>query len=206
MTGFTAKPLRLTEYMHFLPREFVRLSAVYQRPSGDLVVFVGDTIYMVDNPSFTLRSGWPKKLTDIGFPKRTRIHSVINTHTGRTFVIYNDDKVAEIDECLMLVSRHSSLRDIFPGIPTGIKSAFRNTDGNLYFFTHRQYYSYNEFTGTVISAGQFGFEIIGIECPRTALLHRIQDILTRLFYREGETFADGVPRIGDEEEEDGQYL
>ena len=61
-------PLQLTDYVKFLPTHFQRLSAAYQRPSGDLLLFVGDSIYMIDNLSFTLRSGWPKSLKDIGLP------------------------------------------------------------------------------------------------------------------------------------------
>ena len=179
-----SEPLQLTEYMKFLPRDFQRLSAIYQRPSGELVVFVGDFVYMIDNPSFALQTDWRKQFIDIGLPARSTINAALNTNTGRTFIIYNDDKVAEIDECRTIVSQHSALKDIFPGIPTGVRFAFRNIDGNLYFFTNRQYYIFNEFTNRVHSAGIFNLNAIGIDCPRTELLHRIQDILNRLYHSE----------------------
>ena len=195
-----SEPLQLTEYMKFLPRDFQRLSAIYQRPSGELVVFVGDFVYMIDNPSFALQTDWPKQLIDIGLPARSTINAALNTNTGRTFIIYNDDKVAEIDECRTIVSQHSALKDIFPGIPTGVRFAFRNIDGNLYFFTNRQYYIFNEFTNRVHSAGIFNLNAIGIDCPRTELLHRIQDILNRLYHRMKDRYGYDEPRIGDEEE------
>ena len=47
-----------TSYMNFLPDNF-SLSAAYQRPSGEIVLFVNNIVYMVEYPSFKLKEGWP---------------------------------------------------------------------------------------------------------------------------------------------------
>ncbi|KMQ87742.1 neutrophil collagenase [Lasius niger] len=181
------KPM-LPDYMRFLPANFTSLSAVYQRPSGDLALFVDNSIYMVENPSFTLRQGWPQTLADIRLPPNAKINAAINTNTGRTFVIYDNDKVAEIDECTMMATKHSSLQEIFLGIPSAVTSAFRHIDGNLFFFAKHQFYVFNEFTNNVIIGGPFDLYALGIECPRNGLLLQVRDLLDRI-YRIGDVFA-----------------
>ncbi|XP_025263180.1 matrix metalloproteinase-24-like [Camponotus floridanus] len=80
-----------------------------QRPSGDIAIFAGDYIYLADS-NFHLKARWPRF---VGFPRDARINAAINTHAGRSYVIYNDDKIAEINDCAMTVARHGALRDTF---------------------------------------------------------------------------------------------
>ncbi|XP_050453262.1 neutrophil collagenase-like [Cataglyphis hispanica] len=117
----------------------------------------------------------------IGFPRNAKINAAINTHSGRTYAIYDDDKVAEIDEWRMLVVKHAPLKDIFPGIPSAITSAFRYIDGNLYFFAKRQFYAFNEFKNIVTSAGPFDLRVLDIECPMDGLLQKLRDLLSRVY-------------------------
>ncbi|KYN19300.1 hypothetical protein ALC57_08368 [Trachymyrmex cornetzi] len=51
-------PYVLNSYMDFRPDNF-SLSAAYQRPSGELVLFVHDVVYMVEYPSFKLKEYTP---------------------------------------------------------------------------------------------------------------------------------------------------
>ncbi|XP_050452189.1 neutrophil collagenase-like [Cataglyphis hispanica] len=173
------RSMTLTEYATFLPNNFTRLSAAYQRPSGDLALFANDAIYLAEYPSFRLKPNWPRSLHSIGFPRNAKINVAINMHSGRTYAIYDDDKVAEIDECRMLVVKHAPLKDIFLGIPSAITSAFRYIDGNLYFFAKRQFYAFNEFKNIVTSAGSFDLRVLGIECPTDGLLRQLRDLLSR---------------------------
>ncbi|XP_029666221.1 matrix metalloproteinase-2-like [Formica exsecta] len=188
------RPITLTDYAAFLPANFTRLSAAYRRPSGDLA---DDSIYLAEYPSLKLKSGWARYLHDIGLPRNVKINAAINTHTGRTYAIYDDDKIAEIDECRMIVIRHAPLKDIFPGIPPAITSAFRYVDGNLYFFAKRQFYAFNEFTNIVTSASPFDLHVLGIECPTDGLLRQLRDFLIRV-YRLG----DATERERIDEEDD----
>ncbi|KYN09376.1 Matrix metalloproteinase-14 [Trachymyrmex cornetzi] len=110
-------PHILNSYMDFLPNNF-SLSAAYQRPSGELVLFIHDVIYLVEYPSFKLKEGWPKRLSSLGFPPNIFINTVVNTNRGQTYVIFNNNDVAQIDECNMSVRSYHSLQAVFPGIPS----------------------------------------------------------------------------------------
>ncbi|EFN74297.1 hypothetical protein EAG_02788 [Camponotus floridanus] len=124
------------DYFKFLPRNLTRVSAMYQRPSGDIAIFAGDYVYLSDS-NFHLKAGWPRSVEYVGFPRDAQINAAINTHAGRSYVIYNDDKIAEINDCAMTVARHGVLRDTFSGIQSAITAAFRHVDGNLYFLKKR---------------------------------------------------------------------
>ncbi|XP_070170996.1 stromelysin-2-like [Polyergus mexicanus] len=191
------RPMTLTDYATFLPANFTRLSAAYRRPSGDLALFANDSIYLAEYPSLKLKSGWPKYLHDIGLPRNVKINAAINTHTERTYAIYDDDKVAEIDECHMIVVRHAPLKDIFPGIPSAITSAFRYIDGNLYFFAKRQFYAFNEFTNIVTSAGPFDLRALGIESPTDGLLRQLRDLLSRIYRLRDATEKEKIDDVND---------
>lgn len=71
-----------------------------------------------------------------------------------------------MDDCNMLVKKDYPIQTIFPGIPPGVSSVFRYTDGNLYFVVKQQLYRYNEFAQAITAAGRFDLGIIGITYPR----------------------------------------
>ncbi|XP_071577244.1 matrix metalloproteinase-27-like [Temnothorax nylanderi] len=156
------------------------VSAAYQSPSGDLMVFVDNLVYMVQYPEFFLRPNWPKTLRELGFPADAKLNGAVNTHRGRSFVMYNGNSVGEIDECTKKVVRRTPLEATFPGIPTGVTSIFRYVDGNLYFTTRTQFYRFNEFTKTVTAAGKFDLRMLNIVCPKTELLQQLRDLLDRI--------------------------
>ncbi|XP_018372420.1 PREDICTED: matrix metalloproteinase-2-like [Trachymyrmex cornetzi] len=144
-------PFELNTYMNFLPKNF-SLSAAYQRPSGEIVLFINNMVYMVNYPSFKLKEGWPKHLKNLGFPPNVVINTAINTHKGQTYVIFDDNDVAQIDECTLTVSAYQTLQSIFPGIPPSPTMAFRHMDDNIYFAKKQQFYQYNEFKRIVTKA------------------------------------------------------
>ncbi|XP_011069203.1 PREDICTED: collagenase 3-like [Acromyrmex echinatior] len=92
-------PYILNSCMDFLPENFSS-SAAYQRPSGELVLFINNIVYMIKYPSFKLKEGWPKRLSSLGFPPNTFIDTVVNTNRGQTYAIFNGNDVAQIDECI----------------------------------------------------------------------------------------------------------
>ncbi|KAL6257819.1 hypothetical protein P5V15_011413 [Pogonomyrmex californicus] len=157
------RSLLLMDYLRFLPDNFTRLAGAYRRPSGQLVLYVDDTVYMIEYPSFELVPGWPRKLRDMNLPSNAKINAVVNINAGRTFAIYNDEIVAEIDDCSMIAVRHNSLHAIFPGIPPAVTSAVRYIDGNLYFLVKRQFFKYNKFIRSVTMAGKFDSEIFDVQ-------------------------------------------
>ncbi|XP_071578662.1 matrix metalloproteinase-18-like [Temnothorax nylanderi] len=173
-------PLALSNHMSFLQNNYTRIAAAYQSPSGDFMVFVDNLVYMVQYPEFTLRPDWPKTLHELGFPEKTIINGAVNTYRGRSFVVFNGNSVAEIDECAKRVIRFTPLETTFPGIPTGVTSIFRYVDGNLYFTTRTQFYKFNEFTKAVTAAGKFDLRMLNIVCPKAELLQQLRDLLDRI--------------------------
>ncbi|XP_024882776.1 matrix metalloproteinase-2-like [Temnothorax curvispinosus] len=174
------KPLLLTDYMKFLPKNFTRLTAAYQTPSGNIMLFAGNMSYMITYPRLTLVSTWPRSYTDLGIPDTARkVNAVLNTNEGRTFVIYDDNVVGEIDDCSMNIVKYYHIDMIFPGIPHSVSSAFRYIDGNLYFISKNRFYKFNEFTKTVTASGKFDLGIFGITCPRQGLMMQLRDLLSR---------------------------
>ncbi|XP_025263182.1 matrix metalloproteinase-24-like [Camponotus floridanus] len=190
-------PFSFADYFKFLPRNLTRVSAMYQRPSGDIAIFAGDYVYLADS-NFHLKAGWPRSVEYIGFLCDARINAATNTHAGRSYVIYNDDKIAEINDCAMTVARHGALRDTFSGIPSAITVAFRHVDGNPYFLKKREYYAYSEFIDAIISADPFDLSILGIECPADGILHRLSELVSKLYRLEYASFE--RPRNDDDDD------
>ncbi|XP_071633319.1 collagenase 3-like [Temnothorax longispinosus] len=148
------KPLLLTDYMKFLPKNFTHLTAAYQAPSGNIVLFAGNMSYMITYPRVKLDSTWPRSHTDLGLlDTNAKINAVLNTNEGRSYIIYNDNVVGEIDDCSMTIVKFYHIDIIFPGIPHSVSSAFRYIDGNLYFISKNRFYRFNEFTKTVTASG-----------------------------------------------------
>ncbi|KAG5311615.1 MMP2 collagenase, partial [Acromyrmex insinuator] len=75
-----------------------RIFVTYQRyvwPSGELVLFVNNIVYMIEYPSFKLKEDWPKCLSSLGFPPNALIDTVVNTNRGQTYAIFNSNNVAQ---------------------------------------------------------------------------------------------------------------
>ncbi|XP_024869377.1 uncharacterized protein LOC112453066 [Temnothorax curvispinosus] len=172
------KPLLLTDCIKFLPKNFTRLTAAYQAPSGNIVLFAGNMSYMITYPRLTLVSTWPRPYTDLGLlDANAKINTVLNTNKGRIFIIYNDNFVNEIDDCSMNIVKFYHIDMIFPEIPHSVSSAFRYIDSNLYFISKNRIYRFNEFTKTVTASGNLG--IISITCPGEGLMMQLRDLLSR---------------------------
>ena len=118
----TNEPQLITNWLTFLPDEFREISAIYQRPSGEVVMFVDDEFYMINFPSLSLVSGYPKHISELGIGRGNTINAVVNTYTGKTFLFYNNNYYTEIDECLMKAKNYGLISKLFPGLPPSINS------------------------------------------------------------------------------------
>ncbi|XP_036141735.1 72 kDa type IV collagenase-like [Monomorium pharaonis] len=183
------QPLALSTYLKFLPPNHTRVSASYQTPSGDIILFADNTIYKVNYPSFSLNADWPKTFSQFGLPADATINAAINTNRGRSYVIYDGYMIGEVDDYNGNIVKYHTIQTVFPGIPPNITLAFRYLDGNLYFVSQQQQiYKFNEFTENVLSASEFDVQALGIDCPRYGLLQQLRDLLHR-FTRNTETLT-----------------
>ena len=72
----------ITDWLTFLPNNFSRVLAVYQRPSGEIVMFVDSLVYMFDLVSLRLTHGYPKHLSSVFNIQPNKLHTVFNSYTG----------------------------------------------------------------------------------------------------------------------------
>ncbi|VEN53640.1 unnamed protein product, partial [Callosobruchus maculatus] len=108
------------------------------------------------------------------------INAVFQTYSGSTFLFFDNDSYIEFIENPQQLIGRGRISDVFPGIPKDITSAFRYIDGHIYFFSHRTYYKYNEFTRTISKAGQFMWNLFDIPCPNTSLLNQLKTLLSKV--------------------------
>ncbi|KYN43058.1 hypothetical protein ALC56_02497, partial [Trachymyrmex septentrionalis] len=139
-------------------------------------ILVIQHLYGIKNPKLTTTTTESSALTteimmnkptSLGFLANVVINIAINTHRGQTYVIFDDNDVAQIDKCIVVCT----INDI--NIPRNRQLQPWLSDGNIYFAKKQQFYKINEFTRIV--TGKFSVKIF--ECSRDGLL---QDILSQL--------------------------
>nr|CAI5840292.1 unnamed protein product [Callosobruchus analis] len=138
------------------------ISHIFQNSAGDLIAIdrKNHKYYITSFPGLNI-----KRMYEFPISADTEINSVFQTYSGATFLFFDNDLYIQfIEHPQQLVSR-GRISDVFPGIRKDITSAFQYIDGLIYFFSHRTYYKYNEFTKTISEAGQFGWNLFGIPCP-----------------------------------------
>lgn len=175
------KPLKLNEWLSFLSKTVNKnITSVYQRPNGDVVLLVDGLLYMFDIHSLKLQYGYPTNATtQFGLPSTSVINTIINTYTGKTYVIYNDMYFAELDEGLYKTVKYGLVSDQFPGIPMRIDSAFRYTNGLLYFFKDSSFYEFSEFSKKLKQTGKIDYSRFGIKCYESVITNMFRIIISK---------------------------
>lgn len=169
------KPQRISDYITISP-----IDHVYQKQSGEIVVISKRLYYILEYPSLRIKNGYNgRSLEKLGI-KNAPVNAAFISYTGKTYILYNNANVVEMDECSFTPKSYGIIGERFPGIPTDIRSAFRYINGNLYFFRHDTFYEFNEFTQTLIQAGTFDVSIFNINCPSKSIFTQLQILLTKL--------------------------
>jgi hypothetical protein len=138
---YNEPPQLITDCLIFLPETFKEISGIYQRTSGEVVIFVENQYYMINFPSLSFVTGYPKYIGELGIARGNTINAVVTTYIGTTFLLYNNNYYMEIDECLMRAKNYGMISKLFPGLLPSINSAFRFTNGNFYFSRTRYFTS-----------------------------------------------------------------
>lgn len=176
----TARPLLLDEWLKFLPKRIENITSVYQRPNGDVVMLIDGTLYMFDIHNLSQRHGYPVNAAlQYGLPQSSTIHTIINTYTGKTYLLYNEIYFAEIDEESYKAVRFGVISELFPGIPMRVDSSLRYTNGLLYFFKDNYFYEFSEFSKKIKRVGEMDYTIFGIKCYDGVIIAMFRNILSK---------------------------
>lgn len=173
--NFDPTPKLLNNFLPFIPKNFSEISAVFQRPDGDISFIINNKLYNVAFPSFILSD-----CCNSSFFNSVKISAGVTTYTGRTFIFYDDSYVAEVSSCNMDVLSHGLIENEFPGIPSNFDTVFRYTNGLLYFFKNDKFYEFNEFTKELVRAGNKDLSIFYINCPNISLLEKLKHLLAKV--------------------------
>ncbi|CAG9833643.1 unnamed protein product [Diabrotica balteata] len=133
-------PELITDY---LPKELrsAHVSHVFQNSEGHLVTIRNNQYYAASFPNLKIQ----KRFMFPSIPARTKINALFQTNSGQTYLLYNDDSYIEFNEAGDVLNR-GPMNYLLPGLPDTITSAFRYTDGFIYFFQNNTYYKYSEYT------------------------------------------------------------
>ncbi|XP_020299177.1 matrix metalloproteinase-14-like [Pseudomyrmex gracilis] len=118
-------PHLLKEYLRFLPSNFTKLDAACQQSSGELVLFADGYVYLVSYPSLRLQDGWPRSFSEIGLPSDATINTAFQSSMGHTYVIFNNDSVAVVNDCNVRIKEYNKLKLTFPGVPPSMSLAYK---------------------------------------------------------------------------------
>ncbi|XP_075210258.1 collagenase 3-like [Lycorma delicatula] len=176
------KPLELTDRLKFLSpaASFKGVTAIYQRPNGEIVLIEDQNLFMFNLHTQRLIGGYPRNVClHFNIAQPCKINGIVNTYTGKTYVIFNEDFVGEIDECSFTLIRTDLISNMFPGIPADIDGVVRFNNGLLYFFKNGNYYEYNEFFKKVIKFGKKDHELFGLLCYSNNILKQFADFITK---------------------------
>ncbi|XP_072375591.1 interstitial collagenase-like [Diabrotica undecimpunctata] len=178
---FDLNEMRLPKYPEliadYLPKELrsTLVSHVFQNSDGHLITLSNNRYYAASFPNLKIQ----KSFVFPSIPMRTKINALFQTNGGQMYLLYNDNSYIEFNEAGDVLNR-GPLNYLFPGIPNKITSAFRYTDGFIYFFQNNTYYKYSEYTRKVVAAGTFSWGLFGIPCPEDGLLKQLKTLLNKI--------------------------
>lgn len=168
----------ITNWLRFLPRNFTKVSGVYQRPNGIIALYTDTEAYLFKYPSMVLSNRY--RIDSILGRSVSSVNTVISTNQGKTFVIVDDYSLYEIDECMYTGVFLGATSTTLNGVPGKVNGAFRYINGRLYFITPSSVLEYDEFRNTVTGSTSDAFDVLGITCVRETLINRLYELLKHL--------------------------
>ncbi|KAF5305692.1 hypothetical protein FQA39_LY09181 [Lamprigera yunnana] len=174
------EPKIIFDWLNFLPSNFERIDAIYQRPSGEIVFFINQEIYRMSYPGLKLLDGFPRKQDTIGVTSKLKINAALNSYTGRTYIFYEQNFFVELDECSFSSRRHGYIYNKFDAFPSSIYGVLRYTNGYWYIINKERFYQYDEFNNKMISTGKNKLQVVNIICPNESILQQLWKLITRL--------------------------
>ncbi|XP_038056492.1 matrix metalloproteinase-17-like [Patiria miniata] len=127
-----------------------KIDAGYERwHDQKSLFFKGNQYWQFDG--ITLQEGFPRYISDLSPDLPTDIDAVMTWKEFSKTYFFKGNMVWRFDEVSQTVDANWPYRtkDIFPGVPSSLGSAFRFRDGNGYFIRGRKYWRYNDTSKSV---------------------------------------------------------
>ena len=172
------KPLILRHWLPFLPTNFTEISGIYQKPNGQIAIFIDKSVYYIHYPS--LRYAGKDSMNSV-FGRDVRINAVLNTNHGKTFAFVDNWMVVEINECTNKAVILGSTSNTFPGVPEKkLIGGFRYKNGRLYFITDSSVLEYDEYTESVTQSITDLFKVLVITCIGEGIINQLYGVIKYL--------------------------
>uniref|UniRef100_T1HU38 ZnMc domain-containing protein n=1 Tax=Rhodnius prolixus TaxID=13249 RepID=T1HU38_RHOPR len=177
-------PMYINRWLKFLPTNFTRVSAIYQRPNNDIIMIANNQMYIFNYPHLHLiaQSNIHSVLSR-SEGSGDVINAILHSNRGSTYIIYNRSFVNKVNECggsLVTSTFIGDVSHLFPGIPRNVKTAFQHTNGRLYFKSNDLFYSYNDFIDSVSETIEDPSVLFNIVCNQNTILQQLQKLLNKL--------------------------
>ncbi|KAF5285264.1 hypothetical protein FQA39_LY16725 [Lamprigera yunnana] len=174
------EPKIIFDWLNFLPSNFERIDAIYQRPCREIVFFINQDIYMMSYPGFKLLDGFPSKQDTIGVTSKLKINAALNSYTGRTYIFYEQNFFVELYERSFSSRGHGYIYNEFDAFPPSISGVLRYKNGYWYIINKELFYQYHEFNNKMISTGENKLEVANRICPNESILQQLWKLINRL--------------------------
>ncbi|XP_073979924.1 matrix metalloproteinase-25-like [Rhodnius prolixus] len=114
-------PMYINRWLKFLPTNFTRVSAIYQRPNNDIIMIANNQMYIFNYPHLHLiaQSNIHSVLSR-SEGSGDVINAILHSNRGSTYIIYNRSFVNKVNECggsLVTSTFIGDVSHLFPGIP-----------------------------------------------------------------------------------------
>ncbi|XP_073972899.1 uncharacterized protein [Rhodnius prolixus] len=175
------RPKMINRWLRFLPANFTHVSGIYQRPNKDIVMIADNHLYIFNYPylHLTYQEDIQSLLMAPG-GVNVSVNAIFHSNTGSTYIIYNKSFVNKFNECDLTSTFIGDVSYIFPGVPRNVKTAFRHTNGRIYFKSDDLFYSFNEFLDSVTDTIEDSSVLFNIVCNQNSILNQLQHLLNKL--------------------------
>ncbi|CAG2162260.1 unnamed protein product [Oppiella nova] len=141
-----AEPTEITHYWPHLPKDLVKVDAVYERhKDAKIVFFIGKEYYVFNNQNH-LEPGYPKTLVSMGLPETLdKVDAVmIWGHNAKTYIFSGSQYWRFDEEDNRVELDYPRDMAVWKGIPVPIDAAFQwASDGHTYFFKGKQFWKFD---------------------------------------------------------------
>lgn len=138
-------------------------------------------MYVINYPSLQRRNTY-KLVVWLGKRVKNDINVVLSNNQGKSLVFYYINYMLGYDECSHLGFYLGKITYLYNDVLTTLKSGFRYTNGNPYFFSEHNVYVYNGFLGYITKLYIDIFNILKIMCMKEKCLRDLYFLFSEIFY------------------------